>query len=597
MDPMIEALEKVLRAVHPLVLRGSYQRDGILALVRHWKTPSGFLLADAMGLGKTVQVAVAIRVALELQLPIFPIVVCAPLIALKSVWLTELRKWGVAEGTVVHHGGSRGKVHGRIVLTTHETFRRDHLGKYPWNLFISDEEPFKNQQTALYNEVSLVSTLRRVILSGTPLQNNLMELFASFHWLVPGLLGEEDAFRDTFYIPIQRPSRLPTSVTGAKGSAARKAQIERLKLAQSQVDAHVTMKALETLLTPHMLRRSNQVALPSKQEDTVYCDPTPEQQSAMAIVSTMFGDTLRRNNALRHITNGTTPTGPLGRLFHEKKVPTVRDVSKLIALRKIFLAWGEDQSILIYVHYKDTLRMLKKLYPTAGEISGDTPPHVREQVIDAFQSGHLRLLIATTQTAGVAVNLTRANLVVIFTVEYNPTHESQAAARCSRIGSQHGCVVLRLVTSGSFEDDMYSTGIVDKLLVAEGVLPSQNGHANAPLLGPSRRQIVLGGCTTVNHEQLVHYRRPPTRSVEDIVRVWKQQHKVVTLPRLRKVIGQWLQRKRPKVVTTDMLLPFLHTLTIPEGPAPRTLVRKALRQLVVLRRGVWVERKRKRGIG
>ncbi|MFI9723397.1 SNF2-related protein [Streptomyces sp. NPDC052396] len=424
-----------------------HQLRGLSWLHRMTSLGLGCCLADEMGLGKTVTL-----IALHLHRQNLPdaagptLVVCPA--SLLGNWQQEIERF--APGTPVRrfHGTARtldGLADGEFVLSTYGTMRRDaeRLAGVEWGLVAADEaQHIKNPHSATARRLRTIRAGARVALTGTPVENNLSELWAILDWTTPGLLGTLDSFRRRYARAVE---------SGADPAAAGQ---------------------LAALVRPFLLRRRKSdpgiaPGLPPKAETDHTVALTREQAGLYeAVVRELLAevagtDGLRRRGlivklltALKQICNH--PAQYL-REKPENGPRTDGRSGKLELLDELldtFLA--EDTGVLVFTQYVRMARLLQAHLDARGVttalLHGGTPVTRREELVRRFQSGEVPVFLLSLKAAGTGLNLTRAGHVVHFDRWWNPAVEAQATDRAHRIGQTRPVQVHRLVTEGTVED-------------------------------------------------------------------------------------------------------------------------------------------------
>ncbi|MDQ1676571.1 MAG: hypothetical protein QOC93_1715 [Actinomycetota bacterium] len=447
-----------------------YQLRGLRWLDRMTSLGLGVCLADDMGLGKTVTL-----IALHLHRQADPATAGATLVvcpaSLLGNWEREIERF--APGTPVRrfHGGGRSLdgIGGGFVLTTYGTMRldADRLGAQRWGLLVADEaQHVKNHRSGTARALRRIGATSgpaaaRVALTGTPVENNLSELWAILDWTTPGLLGSLTAFRHRWARPIE-----------AGGDTAAGERLARL-------------------VRPFLLRRrkSDPGIAPELPAKTVTDQPvalTREQaglyeaavRELMAEVTASTGMARRGRivkllTALKQICNH--PAQYLG----EGDPRLTGRSGKLELLDELLdTITAEGGAVLVFTQYVTMARLLRRHLDARGIPSqllhGGTPVRRREELVDRFQAGDVPVFLLSLKAAGTGLNLTRADHVVHYDRWWNPAVEEQATDRAYRIGQTRPVQVHRLITEGTVEDRIAAM-LAAKQTLADAVLG--NGDA------------------------------------------------------------------------------------------------------------------------
>ncbi|MFJ9616119.1 SNF2-related protein [Streptomyces noursei] len=452
-----------------------YQVRGLSWLHRMTSLGLGGCLADDMGLGKTITL-----IALHLHRQADPesagptLVVCPT--SLMANWQREIEKF--APGTPVRrfHAGRRNLADladGEFVLTTYGTMRLDtaRLAEVGWGLVVADEaQHVKNPFSATARALRALPATARVALTGTPVENNLSELWAILDWTTPGLLGPLARFRRRHAQAIEG---------GPAGSPEAAAAAERLA----------------RLVRPFLLRRRKSdpgiaPELPPKTETDRAVALTAEQVGLYeAVVREGLGEiagsaglarrglVVKLLTALKQICNHPghylkePPGGP--------DAGTARFAGRsgkaelLDELLDTLLA--EGASVLVFTQYVQMARLLAEHLAARGVpaqlLHGGTPVARREELVRRFQDGAVPVFLLSLKAAGTGLNLTRASHVVHFDRWWNPAVEAQATDRAYRIGQTQPVQVHRMVTEGTVEDRIAAL-LSRKQQLADAVLGS-----------------------------------------------------------------------------------------------------------------------------
>ncbi|OEU92053.1 helicase SNF2 [Streptomyces abyssalis] len=472
-----EALHATLR---------DYQLRGLDWLETMTSLGLGACLADDMGLGKTVTL-----IALHLHRQLDPVtsgptlVVCPA--SLLGNWQRETERF--APGTPVrrYHGPSRsleGLEDGEFVLTTYGTIRLDAArlaslpGERSWGLVVADEaQHVKNPFSATARALRTVPGGARVALTGTPVENNLSELWSVLDWATPGLLGRLGTFR----------RRYAEAAEGGDPAGAER---------------------LARLVRPFLLRRRKSdpgVApeLPPKTETDRAVSLTAEQAG-------LYEAVVREGLAELGGTGGFARRGLVVKLLTSLKqicnhpaqylkedAPTLAGRSGklelLDELLEAILAGEDPGGVLVFTQYVRMARLLQRHLTGRGVPSlllhGGTPVAQREEMVRDFQDGGAPVFLLSLKAAGTGLNLTRATHVVHYDRWWNPAVEAQATDRAYRIGQDKAVQVHRLITEGTVEDRIAAM-LERKQALADAVLGS--GEAALTELSDSELADLVG---------------------------------------------------------------------------------------------------------
>ncbi|MFI1165775.1 DEAD/DEAH box helicase [Streptomyces sp. NPDC020801] len=438
-----------------------YQLRGLGWLVRMTSSGLGCCLADDMGLGKTITL-----IALHLHRQADPasagpaLVVCPA--SLMGNWQREIERF--APGTPVRrfHGSRRdleGLAAGEFVLTTYGTMRLDarRLATVTWGLAVADEaQHVKNPYSVTARQLRSIGAHARVALTGTPVENNLSDLWAILDWATPGLLGPLGTFR----------TRYARAVESGRDPAA--------------------AQRLARLVGPFVLHRRKSdpgiaPELPPKTETDHAVSLTSEQaglyealvRETLAEVSAAHG-MARRGLIVKLLTGLKQICNHPAQYLKEARPRIAGRSGKLELLDELLgTMLAEDASVLVFTQYVRMGRLMERHLAARGVrtlfLHGGTPVAEREAAVRRFQDGEVPVFLLSLKAAGTGLNLTRAEHVVHYDRWWNPAVEAQATDRAYRIGQNRPVQVHRLIAEGTIEDRI--AGLLSrKRELAEAVL-------------------------------------------------------------------------------------------------------------------------------
>ncbi|WP_336250172.1 DEAD/DEAH box helicase [Stomatohabitans albus] len=438
-----------------------YQARGLAWLRGMTDLGLGAVLADAMGLGKTVQL-----IALLVTRPGPFLVVCPTSVV--GNWEREIKRFAPDLPVNRHHGPERSldpdDLEG-VVVTSYGTLRRDAdlLSGITWDIVTLDEaQQIKNPATAAAKVVRSLRANTMLALTGTPMENRLAELWAVIDATNTGMLGTKTAFTRRFVKPVEGHHDL--------NAAAR----------------------LRNLVAPFIMRRTKddpEVArdLPDKIERTVACTLTSEQaklyeqvtQQAMAELATADGMQRRGRilamlTALKQVTNH--PAQYLG-----EDGPLIGRSGKLQAAQEIIAsATDAGEQLLVFTQFVTMGKLLSKqlsedLDQPVPFLHGTLSLAQRDAMVEQFQSGGgAGVLIVSTRAGGTGLNLTAATHVIHYDRWWNPAVEDQATDRAHRIGQLRTVEVHKLVTNGTLEERIADMLERKRALADAVVAPGEN---------------------------------------------------------------------------------------------------------------------------
>jgi SNF2 family DNA or RNA helicase len=426
-----------------------------------------------------------------------PTLLIAPTSVLGN-WQRELQRFAPSLRSTIHHGPERPQttkafrqaIAGQdLVITSYGLLRRDAALFHgePWARVVVDEaHNLKNPHAAQTKAVQKLKSAHRLALTGTPIENRLLDLWSLFHFLNPGYLGSAAAFKKRFEQPIQREQ-----------DQARAATLKRL-------------------VEPFILRRLKSDKriiqdLPDKVEQKVYCNLTPEQA---ALYQTVVDDVQGKLEAADGIQRKGLMLATLTRLKQICNHPAqfLQDGSAFLESRSHKLervagmvqeVMAEGESLLLFTQFTEIGDALERLfrqqyrYPV-HYLHGGTSRTRREQMIQSFQdpASDPAVFLLSLKAGGVGITLTRANHVFHFDRWWNPAVENQATDRAYRIGQEKRVFVHKLVTLGTLEERIDRV-LEEKQRLAEAIVGSDEAWLTELDNDAFRRLIALNRAEAV----------------------------------------------------------------------------------------------------
>jgi superfamily II DNA or RNA helicase len=432
-----------------------YQRQGFTWLDTLTSLGLGACLADDMGLGKTVTlIALHLhRAAHSTQGPGPTLVVCPA--SLLGNWEAEVRRFAPGVDVRRFHAGQRSlddlvptdlRPDPGFVLTTYGTLRRDAptLSRVTWGLVVADEaQHVKNARSATARALRSVPSAARVALTGTPVENDLTELWAILDWATPGLLGSRQAFRKVWAGPIE---------SGLEPTKARQfaGLIGPFLLRRRKTDPGIAPELPDKTETDHLLglTREQVVLYESFVRDTMERIERADDLTRRGLVLMLLTGLKQICNHPAHFLKQTG-----GRLAGRSEKIDLLDelVGNVLA---------EETSVLVFTQYVAMARLLADHLTRAGVphlfLHGGTPVRQREAMVASFQAGPGQggapVFLLSLKAGGTGLNLTRADHVVHVDRWWNPAVEDQATDRAHRIGQTRPVQVHRMITQGTVEE-------------------------------------------------------------------------------------------------------------------------------------------------
>ncbi len=433
-----------------------YQERGFSWLMKNISLGLGALIADDMGLGKTLQVIAAV---LELknrgELAAKKVLVVLPTTLIAN-WTRELAKFAPALTVGVHHGADRRlptpKELPDVTLTSYGTLKRDYeaLSALAWRLLVIDEaQAVKNPNTLQTASVKGLGADQVIAMTGTPVENRLMEYWSILSIVQPRLLGTQKNFADAFARPIEADHDERAAEAFRRLTAPfmlRRVKTDRSIISdlpeKNTIDRFTPMRLEQTSLYAHTL-----TDLLEKLEGV---EKSPEAGSAEARAARR-GLVLKMITSLKQICNSPSQ--------FEKAETALPDSGKGDAFLEIIdQCLTDGRKVLVFTQYREMGERLAAWLLNAKGVAaeflhGGVPVKKRAEMVDRFQTERdARVLILSLKAGGTGLNLTAASAVIHYDLWWNPAVEAQATDRAFRIGQRRDVLVYRLVTAGTFEE-------------------------------------------------------------------------------------------------------------------------------------------------
>lgn len=422
-----------------------YQMQGVSWLQFLAEFGFGGILADDMGLGKTIQTIAHLLIEKAAGRMTKPALIIGPTSTLPN-WKHEVARFAPEFKVLVLHGANRAKEfakipHSNIVLTSYPLLSRDReeLSKHSFHTVVLDEaQNIKNPTTAMAKAASELVTDHRLCLSGTPIENNLDELWSLFNFVSPGLLGGLTQFRQAFRNPIEQGG----------DEAARARLVRRTR--------------------PFILRRTKELVaseLPEKTEVVEWIDLKDKQRDLYESVRLAMDKRVRELLEAKGFEKSRIEMLDAllklrqvccdPRLVKLESASEVRESAKLERLMEMLEELGSRGSrVLLFSQFTSMLDLIEGSLRERNidwvRISGDTKD--RDTPVKRFQSGEVPLFLISLKAGGTGLNLTAADTVIHYDPWWNPAVERQATDRAHRIGQDKPVFVYKLVATGSVEE-------------------------------------------------------------------------------------------------------------------------------------------------
>ena len=421
-----------------------YQQVGYGWLKALSESGFGGILADDMGLGKTVQ-ALALLVHRHLEVKTDrPSLLVVPT-SLIGNWQNEAARFAPDLKLLILHGPDRHERFAQIsdndlIITTYPLINRDHevLFEHEFDLAILDEaQAVKNPTASVAKRIRQIKARQRIALTGTPLENNLTELWSLFDWLIPGLLGNRKSFASEYRRPIEQlgdRSRQRLLSTRIKPFLLRRTKDE----VASDLPPKTIIDEMVTLTGPQAaLYESVRTAMDARVREAV--DAKGLAGSRITVLDALL--------KLRQVCCDP-------KLVKLDAAAKVKDSAKRHRLMEILEElMSENRKVLVFSQFVEMLRLIEGEVQQRGwsyaMLHGKTRDRTGE--IEKFQSGQAELFLISLKAGGTGLNLTAADTVILYDPWWNPAVERQAMDRAHRIGQDKPVFVHRFYAAGTVE--------------------------------------------------------------------------------------------------------------------------------------------------
>ncbi|XP_059458922.1 ATP-dependent DNA helicase DDM1 isoform X2 [Corylus avellana] len=505
-----ERVEKEQIELVPLLTGGKlkpYQIKGMKWLISLWQNGLNGILADQMGLGKTIQ-TISFLAHLKGKGLDGPYLVIAPLSTLSN-WANEISRFVPSMNAVIYHGDKKQRDEIRrkhmprtigpkfpIVLTSYEVALNDSkrfLRHYNWKYLVIDEgHRLKNAKCKLIRELKYLPVENKLLLTGTPLQNNLAELWSLLNFILPDIFSSHEEFESWF------------DLSGKCNNEAMKEELEEKRRAQ-------VVAKLHAILRPFLLRRMKadvELLLPRKKEIVLYATMTDHQKNFQdhlinqslenyLIKTANIGHGMKGklNNLMIQLRKNCNHPDLLesaydGSYFYPPVEEIVEKCGKFCLLDRLLeQLFARKHKVLIFSQWTKVLDIMDYYFSEKGlevcRIDGSVRLDERKRQIEEFNdvNSNCRIFLLSTRAGGLGINLTAADTCILYDSDWNPQMDLQAMDRCHRIGQTKPVHVYRLATAQSVEGRMlkraFSKLKLEHLVIGKGQFHLERSKPNA----------------------------------------------------------------------------------------------------------------------
>lgn len=468
----------------------------------------GAILADEMGLGKTLMTITLIWTLLK-QTPFMneppviqrALIVCP--VTLIANWKREFRKWLGNERIGVFTLDSRNKlsdfVSGRcyqVMIVGYEKLRSisADLKRASIDIIICDEgHRLKTATNKSAQAILELRTDRRVILSGTPIQNDLGEFYTMVDFLNPGILGTFSTFKREFEVPIMK-SRQPEAMKKDIEKGTKRS--EEL----SQLTRLFTLRRTAATLDKYLPPKTDTVLFcaPTDQQVMIYKDLIDSNMAKWCMGSIDPADTLRAITVLKKLCN--SPTLIKDADFGNSKVKIPATLATTSGKMKVLLEFlkklyaDSEEKVVIVSGYTQTLDLIEEklgeLNLPSLRLDGSTLASKRQIMVDKFNNSNQKqsfVFLLSAKSGGTGLNLVGASRLFLYDTDWNPSVDLQAMARVHRDGQKRPVFIYRLLTSGTMDEKIYQRQITKQGLADTFM---EGGAASGTTPGSSKQRLL-----------------------------------------------------------------------------------------------------------
>lgn len=447
---LVENINKKVDYKVPKTLNGElreYQKLGYSWLLQNINTGFGSILADDMGLGKTIQTLATILYLKENDyLDEEKVLIIVPTSLLYN-WQREIEKFTPSLKCHVYHGSKRKlpdeEYH--ILLSSYGILREDKnlFKKKKWFLMVIDEaQNIKNPLTKQSRAIKSIDARSKIALTGTPVENRLYEYWSIFDYINKNYLGTVKNFRKEFVVPIEKERN------------------------------HKALSIFKKITSPFILRRLKTDKsiindLPDKIVNDVYCNLTGKQvglyeKTLKSLMRKIKGEEgIDRNGLILKLIGSLKQICNHPAQFTKSKKVSIEDSGKMTILLDILDNINKnEEKVLIFTQYVQMGDIIKKLVEDKFNtevlfLHGGLSRKQRDEMVNEFQNNsQKRIFILSLKAGGTGLNLTAAQNVIHYDLWWNPAVEDQATDRAYRIGQDKNVMVYRLISSGTFEEQI-----------------------------------------------------------------------------------------------------------------------------------------------
>ena len=488
-----------------------YQIDGLNWLIKLYKNGINGILADEMGLGKTIQTISLLGYLKSKKGIKGPHLIIVPKSTITN-WMIEINKWCPILNPIKLHGNKeeRNEIKNNIIklgkfeicLTTYEiaVIEKSILKKINWNYIIIDEaHRIKNEVSVLSQVVRQFNTLHRLLITGTPLQNDLKELWSLLNFLLPEIFASSQDFEKWFDLSKNQEEDKQQEIIEKLHKVLQPFLLRRLKseveislLPKKEIKIFVPLskmqrlwyqkiliKDIDTINSTILNNNKNKDTNNNNNENNNNKNNNNNNKGGNKIGLLNIAMQLRKVCNHPYLFEGAEPTP------HTTDYHLIYNSGKLLLLDKLLFKLKNNGSrVLLFSQMTRVLDILEDYAIFRNfeycRIDGNTASDIRQLNIDEFNNKNSTkfLFLLSTRAGGLGINLATADTVVIYDSDWNPQNDLQAISRAHRIGQTKSVVVYRLITEHTIEEKMIERAerklYLDAVVIQQGRLVNNN---------------------------------------------------------------------------------------------------------------------------
>lgn len=447
-----------------------YQKQGVIWMLDLFKSKKGGILADEMGLGKTIQVCTVIISLFHSNIAEQFLILCPATVI--DHWIAHFEKLEchpkIYRDISIKNTG--------IFVISYETFRNSRILPKFDCVFLDEGHKIKNKDSQISNSVKMIQTQSRFVITGTPIQNDLSELWSIFSFVNSTLLGSYSTFQEEFEKKIQNCRTEKEKQISYQYSVMLRAIIEPFILRRTKNSVkHILPNKIDKVIFIGLSEKQTQMylnALDSKKFEILL-------KTGFRSKNTLFRLIMHLKKICNHpllVENkntecldldNTDDSNPYPIEISEIKDEIIEDSCKLKTVFDLLDQWySENNKVLLFFQTVQMLEIARTAISKFRKkfnfliMNGKTPISQRTSMIDMFNNDPTQFLfLLTTKVGGLGLNLTGANRVIIYDPDWNPSTDNQAKERIYRYGQKSDVEIYRMICRDTIEEKIYQKQI------------------------------------------------------------------------------------------------------------------------------------------